>query len=161
MVVPEWIRSVGNGQVELLAGREPGEPTYVIELFLRPNYTETPTDTVAPWFLALLTGRDGSFHTLIEAARRLDNPAAVAELYCYRRLNQEWTELTSELNRVSDTLSALWDQLDSCRCRMEWAQLPILLRHLEDHMSFAPTIANLGRRRRGPCRLRVNGGPSP
>jgi hypothetical protein len=34
MVVPEWIRSVGNGQVELLAGREPGEPTYVVELFL-------------------------------------------------------------------------------------------------------------------------------
>ena len=33
MVVPEWIRSVGNGQVELLAGREPGEPTYIVELF--------------------------------------------------------------------------------------------------------------------------------
>jgi hypothetical protein len=56
MVVPEWIRSVRNGQVELLAGREPGEPTYVIELFLRPDYTETSTDTTAPWFLALLTG---------------------------------------------------------------------------------------------------------
>ena len=62
MVVPEWIRSVGNGQVELLAGREPGEPTYVVELFLRPDYTETNTDTAAPWFLALLTGRNGSFH---------------------------------------------------------------------------------------------------
>ena len=56
MVVPEWIRSVGNGQVELLAGREPGEPTYIIELFLHPNYTETPMDTISPWFLALLTG---------------------------------------------------------------------------------------------------------
>jgi hypothetical protein len=56
MVVPEWIRSVGNGQVELLAGREPGEPTYVVELFLCPDYTETSTDTTAPWFLALLTG---------------------------------------------------------------------------------------------------------
>jgi hypothetical protein len=56
MVVLEWIRSVGNGQVELLGGREPGEPTYIIELFLHPNYTETPTDTVALWFLALLTG---------------------------------------------------------------------------------------------------------
>ena len=56
MVVPEWIRLVRNGQVELLAGREPGEPIYIIELFLCPNYTETPTDTAAPWFLALLTG---------------------------------------------------------------------------------------------------------
>jgi hypothetical protein len=106
-VVPERIRSVGNGQMELLAGREPGEPTYVIKLFLRPDYTETPTDTAALWFLALLTGQDSSFHTLIEAARRLDNPAAVAELYRYRHLDQEWTELTSELNKISNTLSAL------------------------------------------------------
>ena len=49
MVVPEWIRLVGNGQVELLAGQEPGEPTYVTELFLWPNYTETTiTETAAP-----------------------------------------------------------------------------------------------------------------
>jgi hypothetical protein len=138
MVVLEWIKSVGNGQVELLAGREPGEPTYVIELFLRPNYTETPTDTVALWFLALLTGQDGSFHTRIEAAQCLDNPAAVAEIYRYRCLNQECTELTSKLNRVSDALSAIQDQLDSCRCCLEWAQIPVLLWHLEDCMSFAP-----------------------
>jgi hypothetical protein len=34
MVVLEWIRSVRNGQVELLARQEPGEPTYIAELFL-------------------------------------------------------------------------------------------------------------------------------
>ena len=161
MVVPEWIRSVGDGRVELLAGREPGEPTYVIELFLRPNYTETPTNTAAPWFLALLTGRDGSFHTLVESARRLDNPAAVAEIYRYRRLDQERAELTTELNRISDALSAIRDSLDSCRCRLEWSQIPLLLQHLEDRMSFAPPIANVGRRRRGARRLRVDGGASP
>ena len=127
MVVLEWIRSVRNGQVELLAGREPGEPTYVVELFLCPDYTETTTDTAAPWFLALLTGRDGSFHTLVKATRCLDNPAAVAEIYRYRCLNQECTELTSKLNRVSDALSAIQDQLDSCRCCLEWAQIPVLL----------------------------------
>jgi hypothetical protein len=93
--------------MELLAGREPREPTYIIELFLHPNYTETPTDTVAPWFLTLLTGRDGSFHTLIEATRHLDNPAAVVEIYRYHRLKQEHTKLTSELNRVSDALSTI------------------------------------------------------
>jgi hypothetical protein len=89
MVVPGWIRSVRNGQVELLAGRHPGEPTYVAELFLHPDYTETPTDTAAPWFLALLTSHDGGFHTLIEEARRLNNLAAVVELYRYRRLDEK------------------------------------------------------------------------
>jgi hypothetical protein len=89
MVVPEWIRPVGDGRMELLAGREPGEPTYVTDLFLRPDYTETPTETAAPWFTALLTSRDGGFHTLAEEACRLDNPAAMAEIFRYRKLDEE------------------------------------------------------------------------
>jgi len=59
MVVPEWIRSVGNGQVELLAGWEPGE------------------------LLTILTSRDGGFHTLIEETRHLNNLAAVTKIYRY------------------------------------------------------------------------------
>jgi hypothetical protein len=90
-----------------LAGREPGEPTYVTKLFLRPNYTDTPTETAAPWFLALLTSRNRSFHTLVQEAQCLDNPAAVAEIYHYHSLKDEWTRLNSELNRVSDTLSSI------------------------------------------------------
>jgi hypothetical protein len=127
MVVPEWIRLVRDGRVELLAGREPGEPTYIIELFLCPNYTETPMETAALWFLALLTGCNGSFHTLIEAAHCLDNLAAVVKLYYYCHLEQEQTELTTELNRVSDALSAIRDKLNSCQSHLEWAQLPHLL----------------------------------
>jgi hypothetical protein len=141
MVVPEWIRPVGNGRVELLAGREPGEATYVVELFLHPNYTETtPTDTAAPWFTTLITSRDGSFHMLIEAARRLNNPAVVAEIYRYHELDCQQAELTHELNRVSNTIMSVRDGLDSCRCHLEWAQVPILLQHLQDRMSFAPAI---------------------
>jgi hypothetical protein len=44
---------------------------------------------------------------------------------------------------------------------LEWSQIPIFLRHLENRMSFAPSIANLGRCHRGPRRLRVNGRASP
>jgi hypothetical protein len=144
MVVPEWIRSVGNGQVELLARREPGEPTYVTELFLRPNYTETTiTETAAPWFLTILTGRDGSFHTLVKEARHLNNPAAIAEIYCYRHLEDERTKLTYELNCILDALASVYDQLNGCHFHMEWAQLPILLRHLKDWNSFAPSVTNV------------------
>ena len=138
MVVPTWIRPVGDGTVELLAGREPGEPTYVVELFLRPNYTENPTETAAPWFLALLTSKDGGYHTLVEEIRRLNNPAATAEVYRYRALEEQWNALTSELNRISDALASTRDKLDACRHRMEGGQLPILMRHLEDRNSFAP-----------------------
>ena len=162
MVVPEWIRSVGNGQVELLAGWEPEEPTYVTELFLQPNYTEnTVTETAAPWFLAILTSRDGGFHTLVEEARRLNNPAAIAKIYHYRRLEDECTKLTCELNRLSDAIASVLDQLDRCRFCMEWAQLPLLLHHLEDRNSFTPSVANLNRRRQNTHRVHVDDGASP
>ena len=144
MVVPEWIRSIRNGQVELLAGREPGEPTYVAELFLWPNYTEnTVTETAAPWFLTILTSRDGGFHTLVEETCHLNNPAAVAEIYRYQQLEDECTKLTCELNCISDVLTSIRDQLNRCHFRMEWAQLPILLRHLKDQNSFTPSITNV------------------
>jgi hypothetical protein len=128
MVVLEWIRSVRNGQVELLARQEPGEPTYIAELFLRPNYTETTvTETAALWFLAILTSQDGGFHTLVKEACRLNNPATVAEIYRYQWLENKCTKLTCELNRVSDALASVRDQLDRCHFCMEWAQLPLLL----------------------------------
>ena len=107
MVVPTWIRPVRDGTVELLAGREPGEPTYIVELFLRPNYTENPTETAAPWFLALLTSCDGGYHTLVKEVHRLNNPAATTKVYQYRALDEQWTSLTSELNCVSDALTSI------------------------------------------------------
>jgi hypothetical protein len=124
MVVPEWIRLVRNGQVELLAGWEPGEPTYVAELFLQPNYTETTiTKTAAPWFLTILTSQDGGFHTLVEETCCLNNPAAVAKIYWYCCLEDKCTKLTCELNRISDALTSICDQLNGCHFHMEWAQL--------------------------------------
>jgi hypothetical protein len=162
MVVPEWIRLVGNGQVELLARQEPGESTYITELFLQPNYTETTvTKTAAPWFLAILTSQDGGFHTLIEEAHRLNNSAAVAEIYRYRRLEDKCTELTCELNRISDALTSVCDQLDGCRFHMEWAQLPLLLRHLKDRKSFTPSVANINRHHRNTRRVHVDDRASP
>ncbi len=89
MVVPEWIRPIRDRTMELMARREQRELTYIVKLFLHPNYTETPMETAAPWFLALLTSRDGSYHTLIEEVCRLNNPAAVAEVYQYCTLDDE------------------------------------------------------------------------
>src|SRR6266851_3105803 len=162
MVVPMWIQPVGDGTVELLAGREPGEPTYIVELFLRPNYTENPTETTAPWFLALLTSKDGGYHMLVEEIRHLNNPTATAEVYRYRTLEEQRNHLTSELNRISDALASVRDKLDACRHRMEGGQLPVLVRHLKDRNSFAPRVTQLGRRRQNTARVRtVDNGASP
>jgi hypothetical protein len=150
LVVPEWFRSVGDGTVELLAGRQPGEPTYVAELFLRPNHTQnTVTETAPSWFLALLCTRDGGFHDLVEEVRRLDNPAAVAEVYRYRDLEAERDDLVAQQNLLQDQLSSVRDRIDACRYRLEAGQIPHLMRHLEGRNSFVPRpTPQLGRRRR-------------
>jgi len=127
MVVPIWIRPVGDGTVKLLAGREPGEPTYVIELFLHSNYTETPTKTTAPWFLALLTSYNGGYHTLIKEIQHLNNPATITKVYQYCALEEQHTQLSIELNCISDTLSSTHDKLDTYQHCMEGGQLPHLM----------------------------------
>ena len=133
-----------------------------LTLFLQPNYTRTAiTETAAPWFLTILTSQDRGFHTLIEEARHLNNPAAVTEIYRYRRLEDERTKLTCELNRISDALTSVRDQLDGCHFCMEWEQLPLLLRHLKDWNSFAPSIANVNRHHQNTCRVHVDDGASP
>ena len=38
-ITPMWVRRRGDGEVEMRAGREGEEPTYVAELFLEPNYS--------------------------------------------------------------------------------------------------------------------------
>ena len=143
MVIPTWIRPVGDGTVELLAGREPGEPTYVVELFLRPDYTENPMETVSPWFLTLLTSHNGGYHTLVKEVCHLNNPAATAEVYRYHALDKQRTNLTAKLNRISDALSSIRDKLNTCQHHMEGGQLPHLMHHLEDQNSFIPRIPQL------------------
>ena len=70
-VTPMWIRRLGSGEVEMQAGREGEEPTYMAELFLKLDYSQEPTDPILGWFLNLLHGANGSFHTLAQAVRAL------------------------------------------------------------------------------------------
>jgi len=85
----------------------------------------------------------------------------VTEIYCYCHLDDKRTKLTSELNRISDAIASVCDQLEGCRFRMEGGQLPLLLCHLEDQVSFTPSVANIQQRRRNTRRLHVDGGASP
>jgi hypothetical protein len=162
MVVPTYIRSVGDGTVELLARREQGEPTYVAELYLRPDHTEnTVTETAPGWFIALLCSRDGGFHTLIEEVRRLNNPGALAEAYRYRELEQERDNLVSQQNLITDQLSSIRDCIDVCRYQMEAGQLPTLMRHLEGRNTFVPHIRpQLARSRRATRICHIDDGAS-
>jgi hypothetical protein len=53
-VTPMWIRRMGDGTIQMRAGREGEEPTYMAELYLEPDYSREPAEPMGEWFLQLL-----------------------------------------------------------------------------------------------------------
>jgi hypothetical protein len=88
-VVPRWIKRVGTGEVEMLAGLVTGEAVYIALLFIDPNYTDTPTFGMDQWFVQLLQGPEAQFHTLAKAACSLPEWAAYAKVIWYQCLNNK------------------------------------------------------------------------
>jgi len=84
-IIARWIRLMGNGEVVARAGERANEPEYVVSLYLPSDYSTRPTALLPPWFLELLQANGGAYHTLAEAARGLEHPAAFAEVERYRR----------------------------------------------------------------------------
>ena len=66
--------------MEMQAGREAGESTYVDELLLSPDYSRPAPEPLPGWFHDLLYGADGGFHVLAKAAQDLPDWAAYAEV---------------------------------------------------------------------------------
>jgi len=73
----------------MVAGREPGEPVYVSEIHLTPDYSWIPTDPMGRWFLQLLTGAATRFNTLTKAAHELPNWEPYMEIIRYQKWEEE------------------------------------------------------------------------
>ena len=83
VVVTRWIRFLGNGEVVARAGEAANEPEYVVSLYLESDYSQRPSSPMPCWFMELLNANGHAYHTLAEAARSLDDPAAFAEVERY------------------------------------------------------------------------------
>ena len=160
LVTPVWIQRRGSGEVEMRAGREGEEPTYVDELFLKPDYSREPTQAMPGWFFDLLHGADAGFHDLAQAARTLPNWAAYAEVVRYREEETRIRHLQHDLDLISTKLEAARARLAGCRHRMEAWDLPSQLRNLEGRSNYRdnPRPPQYARRGRGlPTRLSGRG----
>ncbi len=69
-----------GGRVDIQVSSHSNEPEYVVSLYLPSDYSQRPTASLPHWFLELLQARGGAYHTLAEAARGLEHPAAFAEV---------------------------------------------------------------------------------
>ena len=82
-VVPRYVRRLGDGKVEMLAGREAEESVYVAQLYLTPDYSSPSAEPMPPWFLQLLCGPAAGFNVLASASYTLDQWAVHAEILRY------------------------------------------------------------------------------
>src|SRR6266853_323814 len=158
-IVARWIRLLGNGEVVARAGERADEPEYVVSLYLPSDYSTRPTALLPPWFLELLQANGGAYHTLAEAARGLEHPAAFVEVERYRRHHTHRAELEVARRAIITDINKEDDALQGIEHRMEAYGLHERLAALEGRMdirqelpgrhNFVTRRTNSRRHRRG------------
>ena len=129
----------------MVAGAERGDPVYVSEIFLAPNYSHIPTDPMGAWFLQLLTRGPAGFNALAEVAHELADWEPYAEVVRYHRWEQERRLIETEITKLTSRCALLQESISNCHGRLEAGGIPFLLRNLEGR-------ANLPRHQGFPCR---------
>ena len=77
-----------------------GEPIYIVDIFLDPNYTNGASEPLKGWFLEYLKSHSTHFSVLIATARRLPGLGPVAKLHQHCCTLRELNEACSALNRA-------------------------------------------------------------
>src|SRR6266851_8766231 len=111
---------MGNGKVIAQAGEHINKLEYMVSLYLPSDYSQHPTATLPPWFMELLQTKEGPYHTLAEAARRLEHPAAFAEVERYRHHHTHRAELEvarraiiADIDKEDDTLQGIEHRMEA------------------------------------------------
>src|SRR6266853_5580136 len=139
-IVARWIRVLGNGEVVARAGKRADEPEYVVSLYLPSDYSTRPTALLPPWFLEILQANGGAYHTLAEAARGLEHPAAFAEVERYCRHHTHRAELEVARRAIIADIDKEDDALQGIEYRMEAYSLHERLAALEGRMDICQEL---------------------
>jgi hypothetical protein len=106
-VVPRYVRRLGYGKVEMLAGREAEESVYIAQLYLTPDYSSPSAEPMPPWFLQLLYGPSVGFNILTSALYALDQWAVHAEILRYQENDEEHHVIETEVAELTGRLAVL------------------------------------------------------
>jgi hypothetical protein len=106
-VVPRYVRRLGDGKVEMLAGREAEESVYVAQLYLTPDYSSPSAEPMPSWFLQLLCGPAAGFNVLTSVSYTLDQWAVHTEVLRYRENDKERRVIETEVAELTSRLAVL------------------------------------------------------
>ncbi len=101
LVVPRFIQRLGTGEVKMVVGRSSKEAVYVTKLFLKPNYSCSLINPMAPWFLQLLGGPSAGFNTLAKATYDLDTWEPHTEIMRYCACKEECRIIEAEISKLT------------------------------------------------------------
>ena len=113
------------------------------------------------WFLELLNANGHAYHTLAEAARGLDNPAAFTEVKQYRRHYDTKLELEAECRALAADIELERERIEASRFRMEAYQLHDKLANLENRHDIQDREGFRPVRRQNSRRFRTTGPGGP
>jgi hypothetical protein len=131
-VPAKWVRQQSDTKVELLAGHEPGEHRYVVELYAQPDYTlDEPAGPLPIWFLQLLRGPSAAFLTLTDAVEKLCDWQLEAEVYRYRELDDTRHDIAAQLDSIHAELDLQEEHLTACCFRLEASRLADRVKNLK------------------------------
>ncbi len=95
--MPQFVRLLGSGEVEMLAGREGNEVIYITQLVLTSDCTLPTAKPLQLWFSDLLTSPGDKFNMLAKATYELDDWATHTEIMQYHHIDTKHCEIEEEL----------------------------------------------------------------
>jgi len=152
-VIPQFIRRLGTGEVEMVVGQEGNKAIYIAQLILKPDCSLPATEPITLWFSDLLTSPGDKFDTLTKAAYKLDNWAAHTEIMRYRHIDTECHKIELKLAILQAHLALNNKALNRCRFHIEASRVPHQLCNLQGRSDFPSCHGEqISRRAEGhPC----------
>jgi len=109
----------------------PESDPYLVPIYAAPIFLSEPIDPIPQWLHQLLIGQSVIFHTLVSAARKLDNWGVAADITCYREYNDKMADINAHIEQLQAEVDAVRLAKLLCEGRLEAARAPKQLVHME------------------------------
>jgi hypothetical protein len=132
-----WVKQLSNGSIAAYPKEyKPDEAPYVGELFAQYEPSDDDDDDtlvlpLQPWILDLLKGPSNRYAQVCQWVQVYGNWHTVAELMQFRDLEHQRVDTKARIDHLQSELCGLEQAQDASRGRLELAQLPEQVSHLQ------------------------------
>ena len=134
----KWIKQVDPQTVFCYTAEDsPSSTPHILKVYAQPIITTNPVEPLPAWFRHTITGPSMAFHTLREAAHKLDDWGVEADLDRYCTLEDALCQSLAEAKKHQADTDRYRIAKGLCEARLEAAHAASSLMHME---GLAPTL---------------------